>query len=99
VNPSQPDQRGYMKLAALIRDQIASGEIAPGDLLSIRDLCSKTGHSRQTVGKCMRVLEREERIYRVPGLGYFVSYPEGQSDDGAEGTPFQHGRGQGAGCA
>jgi DNA-binding GntR family transcriptional regulator len=38
---SQPDQRAYMKLAALIRDQIASGELTPGDLLSIRDLCSK----------------------------------------------------------
>jgi DNA-binding GntR family transcriptional regulator len=75
VNPSQPDMRAYMRLATLIRDQIARGEIAPGERLSIKELCGKTGHSRQTVGKTMRVLEGEGLIYRVPGLGYHVSYP------------------------
>lgn len=76
MNTSQPDPRAYMKLAALIRDQVASGELAPGDRLSIRVLCDKMRHSRQTVGKAMRVLEREGLIYRVTGLGYHVSYPE-----------------------
>lgn len=65
-----------MKLAALIRDQVTTGELAPGDRLSIKVLCGKTAHSRQTVGKTMRVLERERLIYRVTGLGYHVSYPE-----------------------
>jgi DNA-binding GntR family transcriptional regulator len=65
-----------MKLAALIRDQVANGELAPGDRLSIRVLCGKTGHSRQTAGKTMSVLEREGLIYRVTGLGYHISYPE-----------------------
>ncbi len=74
---SQPDQRAYMKLAALIRDQIASGELAPGGRVSIGVLRDKTGHSRQTVDKTMKVLERGGLVYRVPGLGYFVSYPEG----------------------
>jgi GntR family transcriptional regulator len=71
----QPDPRAYIRLAALIRQQIASGKLAPGaQLPSIAVLRREHGHSRQTVGKAMRILEREELIYRVPGLGYYVSY-------------------------
>ncbi|HYB48945.1 MAG TPA: winged helix-turn-helix domain-containing protein [Streptosporangiaceae bacterium] len=71
----QPDPRAYMRLAALIREQIASGKLAPGaQLPSIAVLRRERGHSRQTVGKAMRILEREGLIYRVPGLGYYVSY-------------------------
>jgi GntR family transcriptional regulator len=76
VSTSQPDPRAYMKLAALLRDQVASGELPPGERLAMKVLCGKTGHSRQTVGKAMRVLERDGLIYRVTGLGYHVSYPE-----------------------
>jgi DNA-binding GntR family transcriptional regulator len=62
-----------MRLAALIREQIASGELAPGGRLpSIVVLRREHGHSRQTVGKAMRILEGEGLIYPVPGLGYFV---------------------------
>ena len=71
----QPDPRAYMRLAALIRDQIASGALAPGGRLpSIAVLRRRHNHSRQTVGKAMRVLEDEGLIYRVPGLGYYVSH-------------------------
>jgi GntR family transcriptional regulator len=71
----QPDPRAYMRLAALIRDQIASGTLAPGGPLpSIAVLRRDHGHSRQTVGKAMRVLEGEGLIYRVPGLGYYISH-------------------------
>ena len=70
----QPDPRAYMRLAALIREQIASGKLAPGGPLpSIAILRREHGHSRQTVGKAMHVLENEGLIYRVPGLGYYVS--------------------------
>ena len=70
----QPDPRAYMRLAALIRDQIASGTLAPGGRLpSIAVLRRQHGHSRQTVGKAMRILEGEGLIYRVPGLGYYIS--------------------------
>ena len=63
-----------MRLAALIRDQIASGTLAPGrPLPSIAVLRRQHSHSRQTVGKAMRILEREGLIYRVPGLGYYIS--------------------------
>jgi DNA-binding GntR family transcriptional regulator len=62
-----------MRLAALIRDQIASGTLAPGGRLpSIAVLRRQHSHSRQTVGKAMRILEGEGLIYRVPGLGYYI---------------------------
>ena len=64
-----------MRLAALIREQIASGTLAPDrPLPSIAVLRRQHSHSRQTVGKAMRILEGEGLIYRVPGLGYHVSY-------------------------
>jgi GntR family transcriptional regulator len=70
----QPDPRAYMQLAALIREQIATGELAAGARLpSIAALRRDHRHSRQTVGKAMRILADESLIYRVPGLGYYVS--------------------------
>jgi GntR family transcriptional regulator len=64
-----------MRLAALIREQIADGRLAPGGQLpSIAALRREQGHSRQTVGKAMRILVEEGLIYRVPGLGYYVSF-------------------------
>jgi DNA-binding GntR family transcriptional regulator len=71
----QPDPRAYMKLANRIKDQIADGELKPGDKITITSLKRTTGHSRQTIGKTMRVLERDGLIYRVPGLGYYISHP------------------------
>ena len=71
---AQPDPRAYMRLAAIIRQQIADGTLARGARLpSIAVLRRDHGHSRQTVGKAMHVLEDEGLIYRVPGLGYYVS--------------------------
>ena len=63
-----------MRLAAIIRQQITEGTLTRGARLpSIAVLRSDHGHSRQTVGKAMHVLEDEGLIYRVPGLGYYVS--------------------------
>ena len=71
----QPDPRAYIRLAALIRDQIASGTLPPGGRLpSIAVLRRRHRHSRQTVGKAMRILEGEGLIYRVPGLGYYIRH-------------------------
>jgi DNA-binding GntR family transcriptional regulator len=71
---AQPDPRAYMRLAALIRQQIADGTLTRGARLpSIAVLRRDHGHSRQTVGKAMHVLEDEGLIYRVPGLGYYVT--------------------------
>ena len=67
----QPDPRAYVRLAALLRDQLAPGEPLP----PIGELRRKHGHSRQTVGKAMRILADEGLIYRVPGLGYYAAEP------------------------
>jgi DNA-binding GntR family transcriptional regulator len=70
----QPDPRAYMRLAAFIREQISDGKLGPGGRLpSIAVLRREQGHSRQTAGKAMHVLADEGLIYRVPGLGYYVS--------------------------
>jgi DNA-binding GntR family transcriptional regulator len=62
-----------MRLAELIGAQIAGGALPAGTpLASIGELRLEHGHSRQTIGKAMRVLEGRNRIYRVPGRGYFV---------------------------
>ncbi len=71
---AQPDPQAYVRLAALIRQQIADGTLSRGARLpSIAILRRDHGHSRQTVGKAMHLLEDEGLIYRVPGLGYYVS--------------------------
>ena len=71
---AQPDPRAYVRLAAIIRQQIAERTLSRGARLpSIAVLRRDHGHSRQTVGKAMHVLEDEGLIYRVPGLGYYVT--------------------------
>lgn len=78
----QPDPRAYMRLAALLRDQITDGKLVPGEPIpSIAALRRDQGHSRQTAGKAMRLLADEGLIYRVPGLGYYVSCDPPASPD------------------
>lgn len=67
-----PDRRAYVRLAGLLRDQITPGEPLP----TIGELRQKHGHSWQTVGKALRILEGEGLIYRVPGLGYYAAVPD-----------------------
>ena len=67
-----PEQRAYMRLAALLRGQLVPGEPLP----PIGELRRKHGHSRQTVGKALRILEDEGLIYRLPGLGYYAAEPD-----------------------
>jgi GntR family transcriptional regulator len=63
-----------MRLAALLRDQITSGMLAPGTPLPpIGELRQKHSHSRQTVGKALAVLQAEGLICRWPGLVYYVT--------------------------
>ena len=54
----KPDPLAYERLAALLRDQTAPGEPLP----PIRELHAKHGHSRQTVGKALWILEEEGLI-------------------------------------
>ena len=70
----QPDPRAYMRIAALVREMISSQALTPGSPApSITRLCREHGHTRQTCGRAMRLLEGEGLLHRVPGLGYYVT--------------------------
>ena len=67
------DPRAYLRLAALIRQQIGDGILQPGrPAPSITRLSQEHGHARQTCGKALRILEGEGLLARIPGLGYYV---------------------------
>ena len=71
------DPRRYLRIAALLRQQIADGTLRPGQPTpSITTLSQEHGVARQTAAKALRVLEDEGRVYRVPGLGYYVAAEE-----------------------
>ena len=54
------DPRAYVRLAALLRGQIESGELAPGKPApSITTLSQEHGIARQTAAKALRMLESE----------------------------------------
>jgi GntR family transcriptional regulator len=68
------DPRAYVRLAALLRGQIESGELAPGKPTpSITTLSQEHGIARQTAAKALRMLESEGLVIRYPGLGYYVA--------------------------
>ena len=68
------DPRVYVRLAALLREEIRSGELAPGDPTpSITTLTQEHGLARQTVAKAFGLLVAEGLVVRVPGLGYYVT--------------------------
>lgn len=68
------DPRPYVRLALLVRKQIAEGELQPGDPSpTITRLVQEHGHARQTCAKALRLLVDEGLLYRVPGFGYYVA--------------------------
>jgi GntR family transcriptional regulator len=68
------EPRAYIRLATLLRQQISAGTLRPGDPApSITRLSGEYGHARQTCPKALRLLVDEKLLFRVPGLGYFVS--------------------------
>lgn len=71
---SEDDPRAYIRLALLVRRQIADGTLAPGQPVpSITRLTQDHGHGRQTCSKALRLLVDNGLLFRVPGLGYYVS--------------------------
>jgi GntR family transcriptional regulator len=68
------DPRAYIRLAVQLRRLIAEGELQPGlPTPSITTLVQANGYARQTCAKALRLLVDEGLLYRVPGLGYFVT--------------------------
>jgi GntR family transcriptional regulator len=66
------EPRLYMQIAQIIRRKIDSGDLKPGDPVSITDLKGQYGISRQTVSKGLILLCEEGRLKRWPGHGYAV---------------------------
>ena len=67
------DPRAYIRLAAIVRQQVNDGILQPGQPApSITRLSQEYGHARPTCGKALRLLEGEQVLARIPGLGYYV---------------------------
>jgi len=63
----------YRQLAALLRDRIESGSLAPGaPLPSESQLVGEYGISRDSVRKAMDVLRAGELVITVQGKGTYV---------------------------
>ncbi|MGH3835038.1 MAG: GntR family transcriptional regulator [Pseudonocardiaceae bacterium] len=71
-NPADPRPL-YQQLAALLRDQVHSGELAPGAQLPTEaDLAALYRASRNTVRGALNVLRAEGLVTSHQGLGNFV---------------------------
>ncbi len=63
----------WAQLADLVRDQVADGELAPGDALpSEADLCRRHGVSRTAVRQALDALVDEGLVVKERGRGSFV---------------------------
>jgi DNA-binding GntR family transcriptional regulator len=73
VELNTQDPRAYVRLAVQVRKLIAEGELQPGyPTPSITTLVEANGYARQTCA-ALRMLVDEGLLYRVPGLGYYVT--------------------------
>jgi len=67
----------YYQVAEVLRNQIKSGRLRPGDLLPSEDeLCSLFQISRTTVRAALNMLVSEGLIYRKQGRGTYVAEPK-----------------------
>jgi GntR family transcriptional regulator len=63
----------YVQLAAILREQITSGELAPdAPLPSESYLQQEHGVSRVTVRKAVELLRNEGLVYTLPQRGTYV---------------------------
>jgi GntR family transcriptional regulator len=67
----------YYQLAEILHEQIASGELKPGEQIPTeRELCEKTGISRVTVRQAIAYLIRDGLLVARSGKGTFVAEPK-----------------------
>ncbi len=67
----------YYKLKELLRRRIAEGELGPGESVpSERRLSDTFGVSRMTARRALVELVNDGLLFRVPGVGTFVSDPK-----------------------
>jgi DNA-binding transcriptional regulator YhcF (GntR family) len=67
----------YMQLAAILREQITSGQIRDR-VPSLTHLAEEHGVALNTVQRAFRVLKDEGLIYTRPGRGTFVRREDGR---------------------
>jgi DNA-binding GntR family transcriptional regulator len=73
IEPDAPEPI-WAQLAALLRDEIASGRLPKRSRLpSINELAAQHGIATATVVKALRALRDEGLIIGVPGRGTFVA--------------------------
>jgi DNA-binding GntR family transcriptional regulator len=75
------DPRAYRRIHAALRDQISSGHLADGARLHIDTIAAEFQVSRDTVQSALKLLESDNLIFRVPGLGWHVGQPEEDDDE------------------
>jgi GntR family transcriptional regulator len=64
----------YRQIAAILRERITSGELAPGDRLpSVTELMASYSVARTTAVKAVKVLTDEGLAESVQGWGAFVA--------------------------
>jgi DNA-binding GntR family transcriptional regulator len=73
IDDNSPEH-AYLQLAALLREQIASGEITV-KLPSLTDLAAETHLAAGTIRRAIGVLARERLVQTVPGRGTFLTPP------------------------
>ena len=67
----------YTQLVGIIRRNISTGALSPGDLLpSEAELCSSLGISRSTVRQAIGTLAMEGLVVRRQGKGTFIAEPK-----------------------
>ncbi len=70
----------YQQVKDFVIHQIQDGSLRPGDRLpSEHELVAKFGMSRMTVNRALRELAEQGRIFRIAGVGSFVSEHKPQS--------------------
>lgn len=71
---TRPEQPGYRRLAAALRDEIRGQRWAEGETLPTdEELGARFNVSRQTVRRAYLDLVNEGLVYRVPGRGTFIT--------------------------
>lgn len=82
------DRPPYLQAAEILRKEITSGRLKPGDKLpSSRTLQERYGIASSTVQNALRLLKREGHIYSVQGRGSFVRTPGQDSEQAGERVP------------
>ncbi len=79
TRPSSDNRPPYRRVADVLREEIRTGALAPGQQLpSHRELQERFEIANMTARSALRVLRDEGLIYTEQGRGSFVQWPEGQ---------------------